>query len=119
MGFIFIKMQIANPEKPNKWIEIEGLIDTGAIYSVIPEKILNELEIKPIGVKEFTLANGEKITRRYGNALFKYEDKVVATPVIFGEEGDYTLIGTLTLEALGYVIDPFKRELRPMKMLLV
>jgi hypothetical protein len=36
--------------------------------------------------------------------------------VIFGEAGDSTLLGALTLEALGYALDPFRRELRLLPM---
>jgi hypothetical protein len=41
-----------------------------------------------------------------------------ASPVIFGVRGDSPLLGVVTLEALGYVLDPFRRELRPLKMIL-
>ena len=41
-----------------------------------------------------------------------------AAPVIFGEPGDSNLLGVVTLEALGYVLDPLKRELRALPMLL-
>ena len=39
-------------------------------------------------------------------------------PVIFGEKGDSTLLGAVTLEALGVILDPIKRELRPLPMVL-
>ena len=35
-----------------------------------------------------------------------------------GEPGDEPLLGVITLENLGLVLDPFKRELRPMKLRL-
>jgi len=38
--------------------------------------------------------------------------------VIFGEEGDSTLLGTFTLEALGLSLDPLRRELKPLPMIL-
>jgi len=38
--------------------------------------------------------------------------------VIFGEEDDSILLGSLTLEALGLVLDPLKRELKPLPMVL-
>lgn len=41
-----------------------------------------------------------------------------ASPVIFGERGDSTLLGTVSLEALGFVLDPIRRELRPLPMVL-
>lgn len=39
-------------------------------------------------------------------------------PVIFGEPGDAWLLGALSLESLGLLLDPFKRELRPMRLVL-
>jgi len=33
-------------------------------------------------------------------------------------EGDYNFLGAFTLEALGLVLDPLKRELKPMWLLL-
>ena len=40
------------------------------------------------------------------------------TPVILGEPGDEALLGVVTLEILGLVLDSFKRTLRPMRALL-
>ncbi len=45
-------------------------------------------------------------------------EKVGGADVVFGEEGDYKLLGTFTLEALGLVLDPLKRELRPLPMII-
>ncbi|MCF3653190.1 MAG: hypothetical protein L2C94_003380 [Aigarchaeota archaeon] len=41
------------------------------------------------------------------------------TPVVLGEEGDQPVLGAVTLEILGLILDPFKRELRSMRMMLV
>jgi hypothetical protein len=38
--------------------------------------------------------------------------------VIFGEEGDSVLLGAFTLEALGLALDPLRRELKPLPMVL-
>ena len=57
-------------------------------------------------------------TANTGGALFKYGDRIGLANVIFGEPGDSTLLGVLTLEALGYALDPLRRELRPLPMLL-
>jgi len=42
-----------------------------------------------------------------------------ASPVIFGEEGNKPVLGATTLESIGLILDPFKRRLIPMRMLLV
>jgi len=64
------------------------------------------------------LADGTVITRKIGNALFSLEYTEGASPVIFGEKGDTPLLGMITLEALGYILDPLRRELRPLPMVL-
>jgi hypothetical protein len=45
--------------------------------------------------------------------LFKLNGRQGAAPVIFGEKQDRTLLGAVSLEALGMMLDPRKRELRP------
>jgi hypothetical protein len=38
--------------------------------------------------------------------------------VIFGEPGDSNVLGVFTLEALGLSLDPLRRELKPLPMIL-
>lgn len=40
------------------------------------------------------------------------------TPVILGEGNDEALWGVVTLEILGFALNPFDRTLHPMRMLL-
>jgi predicted aspartyl protease len=40
------------------------------------------------------------------------------TPVVLGEADDQALLGVVTLEILGLILNPFKRTLQPMRMLL-
>ena len=118
MGITFLEVEVANPSRPKKSKTLKFLVDSGAVYSVIPKKILKDLGIKPIGKETFRLANGSKIVRKKGIAFFKYQDRVGGADVIFGENGDSTLLGALTLEALGLSLDPLKRKLTPLPMVL-
>jgi clan AA aspartic protease len=118
MGLTTLKVEVGNPATPEKVETVEFLIDSGAIYSVVPAPILEKLGIKPLTEEEFRLANGETIKRKKGVALFKYGNRIGGADVIFGEVGDSTLLGAFTLEALGLMLDPLKRELKPIPMLL-
>ncbi len=118
MGLVTVDIMVGNPANPERLVEVECLVDSGAIYSVVPQRILEELGIKPISEDEFRLANGEKITRKKGVAIFKMGDRIGGADVIFGEEGDSVLLGAMTLEALGLALDPIRRELKPMPMVL-
>jgi len=119
MGLTFVKMSIANPVAPEKYEEVDFLIDSGAIYSVVSGDILVKLGIKPISVQEFRLADGSIIIRQKGGAVFKYGENIGHAAVIFGEPGDAALLGAHTLEALGLRLDPFNRVLIPLPLLLM
>src|SRR5438309_2297518 len=115
MGITVLELEVANPARPRVAERVEFLIDSGAIYSVMHAPILRKLGIKPLrGREEFRLADGSKIQRRKGIALFRYESKEGGADVIFGEPGDSILLGALTLEALGLALDPLRRELKPL-----
>ena len=118
MGLTFLEIEVGNPATPEVTEKVEFLIDSGAIYSVVPTLILERLGIKPLAEQEFRLANGEKITRKKGIALFKYGDRVGGADVIFGEQDDAILLGAFTLEALGLALDPLKRVLRQLPMII-
>ena len=74
--------------------------------------------ITPLDEQEYRLADGSKVAREKGGALFKYGERVGVADVIFGEEGDSTLLGATTLEALGLALDSIKGELRALPLVL-
>jgi clan AA aspartic protease len=118
VGITYLDVEVGNPADVTKTLNVEFMVDSGAIYSVAPTSVLEELGIKPISEEKFWLANGEKIVRKRGGAYFKYGDKVGIADIIFGEEGDSNLLGATTLESLGLALDPFKRELKPLPMII-
>ncbi|HMD96617.1 MAG TPA: aspartyl protease family protein [Terriglobia bacterium] len=118
MGLTVLELEVANPATPEVGEKVEFLIDSGAIYSVVPAPILERLGIRPLVEQTFRLADGSKIVRRKGGAVFRHGERVGVADVIFGEEGDSTLLGAFTLEALGLSLDPLRRELRPLPMIL-
>jgi predicted aspartyl protease len=118
MGLAVLNLEVGNVGRPETMLPVEFLIDSGAIYSVVPAAILDELGIKPFATYELRLADGRKISRRRSAALFRYQDRVGGADVIFGEPDDSNLVGMLTFTALGLVLDPLRRELHPLPMIL-
>ena len=118
MGLTVLEVEVGIPANPEDTRLVELLIDSGAIYSVIPAPVLEDLGILPLAEQEFRLADCSKITRRKGIALFKYGDRIGGADVIFGEREDSTLLGAFTLEALGLALYPLRRELIPLPMIL-
>ncbi|MFZ0964170.1 MAG: aspartyl protease family protein [Terriglobia bacterium] len=118
MGLTVLEIEVGNPATPEVTEKVEFLVDSGAIYSVVPTPILEKLGIRPLTQQEFRLADGSKIVRRKGIALFKRGEQVGGADVIFGEGGDSNLLGAFTLEALGLSLAPLRRELKPLPMIL-
>ena len=119
MGLTYAKMKIRKAYGSKKWIEERLLVDSGAIYTVIPSEKLSKLGIVAHSEEEFELADGEGIKRKVGDAHYEYKGRKGAAPVVFGEKGDSKLLGILTIEALGLVLDPLRRELKPLEKRLV
>ena len=118
MGLTVLEIEVGNPAAPKKTLKVEFLVDSGAVYSVVPAPILKRLGIKPNAKEEFRLADGSKIVSKKGIALFRHGKKVGGADVMFGEKGDSPLLGAFTLEALGLSLDPLRRELKPLPMVL-
>jgi clan AA aspartic protease len=116
MGLTFVAVKVGSPANGHKTEEVRCLVDSGAIYSLIPRQVLRRLGIKAHSTREFVLANGEVIRRRLATATFEYQGARGDSMVIVGEPGDDPLLGATTLEGFGLMLDPFRRELRPMQL---
>ena len=117
MALTYLYVSINNPKNGHKAVNRKLLVDSGATYSVIPEKDLKKLGIKPDSKQQFTLANGQTITKSVGEARFQWKDRARTAPVVFGEDDVY-LLGATTLEVMGLVLDPLNRKLLKLPMLL-
>jgi len=112
-------MRVRQHRKAPDHADLEFLVDSGAAFTVAPGDVLERLGIEADSEQEFRFANGEKVIRKVGDAYFEFQRKGGYSKVIFGEGGDSNLLGVLTLETFGLVLDPFKRELKPLPMLLM
>ena len=99
--------------------DVELIVDSGEHFAVVPREILKELGIRPRRKRSFVLANGEKFERKMCNAEFEYKGEPGAAPVVFGEKGDFPLLGVTTLEALGLLFDPLHQGLKPLPLMML
>ncbi len=115
MGLVYAEGKV---QGPNGEETINFLVDSGAKYSLLPEKVWKKLGIRAVRSMQFVLADGTLIERSIGECYIKLSEGEAHTPVILGEGSDEPLLGVVTLEILGFVIHPFSREIRPMKLVL-
>lgn len=118
MGLTYIDAGLADPSRPRRFERVRFLVDSGAIYSLAPAGILRRLGIRPLRREEFELADGTKMRRAVGLALFRIGNTLGGSEVIFGGARDEPLLGAVTLEALGFELDPVRRRLRRTRLLM-
>ena len=94
------------------------LVDSGAAYSVLPWDVWHHLGLTPTRTMDFVLTDGTSIRRDVSHCHFICGSVTAPSPVILGEPRDEALLGTITLEAMGLVLNPFERTLRPMRLRL-
>jgi len=97
---------------------VRFLVDSGATYSLLGKDTWQAIGLKPKRDASFSLADGTQIERQISECHVTLPQGEGHTPVILGEDGDESLLGIVTLEILGLVLNPFSRTLQPMRMML-
>jgi clan AA aspartic protease len=116
MGLTFIEATVTGNRKRRQTLRF--LVDSGAIYTLLPKSVWQALGLRPKRTMTFTLADGTEVRRGISECHLSMPQGEGHTPVILGEEGDEPLLGAVTLEIMGLVLNPFSRTLQPMKMML-
>ncbi|MBI3117045.1 MAG: aspartyl protease family protein [Candidatus Hydrogenedentes bacterium] len=98
--------------------QVRFLVDSGAAYTLLPEAVWKALKIKSKRRMAFSLVVGTTVERNISECHISLPQGEGNTPVILGEHGDTALLGAVTLEELGLVLNPFSRELQRMRLLL-
>jgi len=117
MGLVHVPMLVKGTRGRSRTVRM--LVDSGAVWSLLPEVDWKALGLKPSRTCEFALADGTVIARAISDCRFCYEGIEAPSPVILGEAGDVALVGAVTLESLALVLNPFDRSLKPMRLLLM
>ena len=117
MGVTYVEATVTGPSGASRTVDL--LVDSGATYSVLPTDVWQALGLEPKRSVDFTLADGTRISRSVSEARFAVQGEQAHSPVVLGEPGDAAILGMVTLETLGLVLNPFDRTLRPMRLLMV
>jgi len=97
---------------------VRFMVDSGAKYSLLPPADWRALGLAPKRRMTFVLADGTQIERDVSECHIALPQGEGHTPVILGEVGDEALLGAVTLEILGFVLNPFSRTLQPARLVL-
>ena len=116
MGLTFIDGRALGPRGQQEAIRF--LVDSGSAYTLLPNQTWRSLGLEPAREEDFILADGTVVTRKISRCYIVLSQGEEYSPVVIGEEGDdQALLGAVTLENMGLVLNPFSRTLHPMRLL--
>ena len=93
-------------------VDVLALVDTGATDTVLPESLLEQLQVQPDNKVLSVLGNGDIEELDAGQVRVAYNGLERVCPVVFGAEGIH-LLGATTLEIFRLVVDPVNQVLAP------
>jgi predicted aspartyl protease len=118
MGITKVEARVHRADGTGPSIEITLMVDSGAIYSVLPAAVWRQLDLAPEREVDFSLADGTLITRGVSECRFEIAGRGATSPVVLGQDDEVSLLGAVTLETMGLVLHPLSRRLMPMRLLL-
>ena len=126
MGEIKVKVLLENERDIAMWqegrlkkeelrrVELEALVDTGAVMVLLPQDVVEALGLKKIDKAIVTLANEEKIELDVvGTVSLMIGNRKMKTDCLVGPPQCEPLIGQIVLERLDLIVDPLKRTISP------
>ncbi len=100
-------------------VTLEFLVDSGAKYTLLPFEVWRQLGLAPTRSMRFQLADLTTIERAISECYIELaeidgERPRGHTTVMLGESRDVALLGVVTLEGFGLILNPLERSLHRM-----
>ena len=117
VGTFYVDFVISNQDKTRSRT-LNGLVDTGASYTLIPASILEELGIERVESRVFSLADGSRQELFVGWVEMELEGQTDQVSVVFGPNSSKILLGTMALETFALAADAQNHRLIPAELTL-
>jgi len=110
-----VGVTVANPRDAGRAFNESFWVDTGALYTFVPEDRLDEIGVVPLRSRDLILADGRRDRRLLGEAVLTIAglDESLTCPVVFRPPGSLYLLGATALEIFALQADPTTQQLRP------
>ena len=114
MGKVVEKVKLTSLFEPEKSVEVEAVIDTGATMVVLPKDIVEELGLGKMREVKVRYANNKVETKPiYGVVNIELKGRSANLDVLVEEKGSQPLIGQVLSELLDLIVEPKTRKLIP------
>ena len=99
-------------------LTLNGVVDTGASYTLVPASVLDEMGIERLQSKVFSLADGSRIKLSLGWVEMELEGETGHVHIVFGPDNGKVLLGAIALETFALAADAKYRRLIPAELTL-
>lgn len=114
MGKVIEKVKLTSLLDPTRSVEVDAIVDTGATMMVLPQNIVDELNLRKISDVTVRYANNQRQQKSiYAGLIIEIKGRKGSFDVLAEEEGTEPLIGQIVLEELDLVVEPKTRTLMP------
>ena len=111
MELTYSKIKLSNPGKPDlEPVEINALVDTGALMLCIPQSIAYQLDLEELDRRPVTIADGSSHQVPYVGPIrvdFQKRFCFVGALVL----GNETLLGAVPMEDMDLVVHPATQQM--------
>ncbi len=108
------KINVWNIFDPQKYLETEALVDTGATLLALPANFIKRLSLRKMRAVPVRYANNQIESRDlYTAVTLEILGRSATFDVLELPEGSQSLIGQIPLEALDLVVNPKSGKLSP------
>ena len=112
VGTFNVDFTIGNPNTGQSRV-LNGLVDTGANYTIIPAATLDELGVGWRRTVRVRYSDGLFEDLRLGWVEMELAGETDFVHVLFGSDSDTCLLGAMTLEVFALAADAYHRRLIP------
>lgn len=111
---------ISNTKNPELFFENDFWIDTGALYTFVPEDFLENIKVEPTRTVNLFLADNRTIKQLFGYCSIQIEgiEDINICPVVFAPKESMFLLGATALENFGLQVDPVNKKLIPINAII-
>ena len=116
MGTVKVTIGVGDSQG-QRFEDVEVVVDTGSTYTAVPRELLQRLGVPVERSLPSEMADGRIVPVDVGRTVIRLEGLEFSTPVIFGEKGEPSLLGVVSLEEAALAVDPLAGRLIPVNLL--
>jgi hypothetical protein len=88
VGMFKQRIKVSNSQNSELFFEEDFWVDTGALYSFVPENLLEQIKVEPVDKRSLVLADGRVVDRLFGFCSFEIQGfkGPIPCPIIFASK---------------------------------